>query len=130
MGTPDTTFLLYLLPGAPEDSVSILRHLKEEDHEEPYDETASCAAAQPDDAAELHRRSDGMYYLALNNGVWSNHLQVAHEYTISDGDSTHTITASALTYARSCANKSDETTANLGKALYLYNRAAITAFGE
>ena len=83
-----------------------------------------------DSPAELQRRSDGMYYLALNNGVWSNHLQVAHEYAISDGDSTYTITASALTYARSCANKSDETTANLGKALYLYNRAAVAAFGE
>ena len=34
------------------------------------------------------------------------------------------------TYARSCLIKTDENVINLGKALYLYNRAAIAAFGE
>ena len=83
-----------------------------------------------DEAAKLHRRSDGAYYLALNDGVWSNRLQDVHAYSISDGESTYTITASVLTYARSCLIKTDENVINLGKALYLYNRAAIAAFGE
>ena len=80
--------------------------------------------------AELHMRSDGMYYLAMDTGVFSNRLQVAHEYTISDSEKTCKLTISALTYARSCAIKSDEKVTNLGKALYLYNRAAVKAFGE
>ena len=46
-----------------------------------------------------------------------------------------TITASVLTYARSCAvqkgtSEDIENTRNLGKALYLYNRAAVAAFGD
>ena len=83
-----------------------------------------------DEAAKLHQRSDGAYYLALNDGVWSNRLQDVHAYSISDGESTYTITASVLTYARSCLIKTDENVINLGKALYLYNQAAISAFGE
>ena len=81
---------------------------------------------------ELKQRSDGMRYLALDEGVYSNKLQDTHTYTVSDGTAggTYTITASVLTYARSCANKSKESESNLGKALYLYNRAAVAAFGE
>ena len=60
-----------------------------------------------DEAAKLHRRSDGAYYLALNDGVWSNRLQDVHAYSISDGESTYTITASVLTSARSCLIKTD-----------------------
>ena len=90
--------------------------------------------------AELKERSDGRRYIALDAGVFSNRLQDAHTYTVSTGDvpdsaNSYTITASVLTYARSCANKKGTTkaiknTRNLGKALYLYNRAAVAAFGE
>ena len=71
-----------------------------------------------------------MRYLALDEGVYANHLQDVHEYSVSDGTKTYTIEASVLTYARSCARKSDEKTSDLGKALYLYNRTAVAAFGE
>ena len=86
---------------------------------------------------QLNRRSDGMYYLALPYGAYSNVLQNTHTYSITFGTddpnetNTYTITASVLTYARSCAIKDGSKTVNdLGKALYLYNRAAVEAFGQ
>ena len=82
--------------------------------------------------AVLHKRSDGMRYLALDTGVYSNKLQETHTYSISDSTSTYTITASVLTYARSCAIRDDrpDTMKNLGMALYLYNDAAVKRFGD
>ena len=80
--------------------------------------------------AGLKQRKDGMYFLALETGVLSNQLHNAHIYSISDGTNTYTVTASVLTYARSVARKSDKALSDLGKALYLYNRAAITAFNN
>ena len=82
------------------------------------------------DITELKQRKDGSYYLALDTGVFSNHLQYTHKYSVSDGTYTHTITASVLTYARSCTIDSDETESDLGKALYLYNQAAVANFGQ
>ena len=79
---------------------------------------------------ELKQRSDGAYYLAKETGVYSNHLQDTHTYAISDGTDTYTVTASVLTYARACANRSAEKESDLGKALYLYNKAAVAAFGQ
>ena len=79
--------------------------------------------------AGLKKRPDGMRYLALDTGVYSNHLQDIHTYSVSDGTNTCTITASILTFAMACARKNDMTVSNLGKALYLYNRAAMEAFG-
>ena len=96
----------------------------------PEDDPDSFTCTIDGEAAELHRRSDGAYYLALNAGVWSNQLQNAHAYSVSDSKTTYTITASVLTYARSCIIKTDENVVNLGKALFLYNQAAITAFGK
>ena len=78
---------------------------------------------------DVRQRRDGSYYLALDTGVYSNHLQDTHTYTVSDGTNTYTITASVMTYARSCAIKEDEKVSNLGKTLYLYNQAAVAAFG-
>ena len=80
------------------------------------------------DTVDLGSREDGMRYLALDEGTYANHLQDVHEYSVSDNTKTYTITASVLTYARSCARKSDEKTSNLGKALYLYNRAVFNVF--
>ena len=80
--------------------------------------------------ADLTLRSDGEYYLALGAGVYSNKLQVEHTYSVSDGTNTYAVTASILTYARACAMKSNDLESNLGKALYLYNLAAIARFGE
>ena len=82
------------------------------------------------ETAILKQREDGMYYLARPTGTYSNHLQKTHKYSVSDGTNTYTVTASVLTYARTCARKSAEVESNLGKALYLYNKAAVAAFGE
>ncbi len=80
----------------------------------------------------LKQRSDGAYYLALDYGVYSNHLQDEHTYSVSDADGTNTysIKASVLTYARSCVITENKKISNLGKTLYLYNKAAVAAFGE
>ena len=77
------------------------------------------------------RSTDGAYYLALDYGVYSNHLQDKHTYSVSDGSKTYTITASVLTYARSCViTENNKKISNLGKTLYLYNKAAVDAFGD
>ena len=76
------------------------------------------------------RSTDGAYYLALDYGVYSNHLQDKHIYSVSDGSKTYTITASVLTYARSCVITKNTKISNLGKTLYLYNKAAVDAFGD
>ena len=77
------------------------------------------------------RSTDGAYYLALESGVDPNHLQDKHTYSVSDGSNTYTITASVLTYARSCViTENNKKISNLGKTLYLYNKAAVDAFGD
>ena len=83
-----------------------------------------------DETVDIKQRSDGAYYLALDTGVYSNHLQDSHIYSVSDGTNTYKITASVLTYARACANKAVEAESNLGKALYLYNQASVACFGD
>ena len=76
------------------------------------------------------RSTDGAYYLALESGVDPNHLQDEHIYSVSDGSYTYSIKASVLTYARSCVITKNTKISNLGKTLYLYNKAAVAAFGE
>ena len=76
------------------------------------------------------RSTDGAYYLALESGVDPNHLQDEHIYSVSDGNYTYSIKASVLTYARSCVITKNTKISNLGKTLYLYNKAAVAAFGE
>ena len=76
------------------------------------------------------RSTDGAYYLALESGVDPNHLQDEHIYSVSDGNYTYSIKASVLTYARSCVITKNTKISNLGKTLYLYNKAAVDAFGD
>ena len=76
------------------------------------------------------RSTDGAYYLALESGVDPNHLQDEHIYSVSDGSYTYSIKASVLTYARSCVITKNTKISNLGKTLYLYNKAAVAAFGD
>ena len=83
-----------------------------------------------EETVDIKQRSDGAYYLALDSGVYSNHLQDSHNYSISDGTNTYMITASVLTYARACVKKTVEAESNLGKSLYLYNQAAVACFGD
>ena len=84
------------------------------------------------ESVKLKQRSDGAYYLAMDAGVYSNHLQDTRIYSVSGGGKTYSITASVLTYARSCVFKDNATDEeiNLGKALYLYNQAAVEVFGK
>ena len=93
-------------------------------------DSGSFTYAIDDNPVDIQTRSDGTTYLALDEGVWSNRLQIAHTYSVSDGTNTYTIAASVLTYARSEAIKSADRDTKLGKVLYLYNKAAVAAFGE
>ena len=68
------------------------------------------------------RSKDGAQYLSLDEGVFSNHLQDEHIYTID----TYAYTASVMTCAYAMAGDTGNTKAqNLGKAMYLYNQAAV-----
>ena len=78
----------------------------------------------------INMRSDNMIYVALRTGVYSNHLQDEHVYSLAcNGSAAQTITMSVLTYARACARKKNKKESDLGKALFLYNKAAVAAFG-
>ena len=48
---------------------------------------------------------------------------------MSDGTNSFTITASVLSYARITIERGGTDLANLGRALYLFNRAAEKVFG-
>lgn len=57
-------------------------------------------------------------------------LDTPHTFTVTDGTDTYTINASALSYAYTSVKNGDEARQNLGKALYLYNRASDGFFGS
>ena len=57
-------------------------------------------------------------------------LDTAHSFTVTDGTSSYTITVSVLGYAKAAIERGSEAMANLGRALYLYNRAAESYFGN
>ena len=77
--------------------------------------------------AGLRQRSDGALYLSVEN-IGADHLHEAHRFSISDGTRTHIVTASVLGYAKTAIERGSESVANLGRALYLYNRAARAYF--
>ena len=68
-------------------------------------------------------------YLQVKN-IAAPNLDTAHTFTITDGQDTYTVTASALSYAYTSVKNGDSARQNLGKALYLYNRAADAYFGS
>ena len=73
------------------------------------------------------RESDGSKYLCLEEGVLASQLQQAHTYWLDD----YQVTASVLSFARQIvAYGKEEKEINLGKALYLYNQAALAKFAE
>ncbi len=76
----------------------------------------------------LHKTGYDTYFLSVDN-IAANALDTAHSFTISDGTRSCTITASVLSCARLMIENGDTDTANLGKALYLYSRAADAYFG-
>jgi hypothetical protein len=79
--------------------------------------------------AALHERSDGAKYLTVEN-IPAGSLAEPHSFSISDGTDTYTVTASALSYALTSIINGNEARQNLGKALYLYNKAAAAYFAE
>ena len=80
-------------------------------------------------AASLRRRSDGNYYLTVEN-IAADELDTAHRFTVSGASGSYTITASVLGYAKTAIERGEGDMANLAKALYLYNRAAESYFGS
>jgi len=79
--------------------------------------------------AAIVRKADGSCYLCVDN-IAVNELDSAHRFTISDGADSFSVTASVLSYAKTAIERGDADMANLGKALYLYNRAAENYFAE
>ena len=67
-------------------------------------------------------------YLQVKN-IAAPNLDTPHTFTVTDGTDTYTITACALSYAYTSVQNGDSNRQNLGKALYLYNRAADAYFG-
>lgn len=76
----------------------------------------------------LKNKSDGVFYLTVEN-IAANALDTKHSFSISDGKDTYVIETSALGYAKSAIDHGGAAMADLGRALYLYNRAADRYFG-
>ena len=82
-----------------------------------------------DDVEATPTKSGKNAYLQVVN-IAAPNLDTAHSFTVSDGTDTYTITASALSYAYTSVKNGNAARQNLGKALYLYNQAANTRFGN
>ena len=79
-------------------------------------------------SAALRQKGEDSYYLSVEN-IAADALDTAHNFTVSDGTSSYTLTVSVLGYAKAAIERGSEGMANLGRALYLYNRAAENYFG-
>ena len=77
--------------------------------------------------AQLQTRDKGCYLEVKS--IAANELDTPHRFTISDGTNSFTVVCSVLSYAKMAAGSKTEALADLGKALYLYNRAADAYFG-
>ena len=80
-------------------------------------------------AEMLRQNEEGDYFLTFEK-VYSNKLGITHTIKIADETKTQVIKVSVLTYAlrvQSDASQPDSMK-TLGKALYLYNRAAVAKF--
>ncbi len=74
-----------------------------------------------------HAGSD--YFLAVEN-ISSKKLGDAHKFTISKDGKSYTWMGSALTWANTAVNKGGTNAKNVGKALYLYCKAAEEYFSK
>ncbi|MBP5282044.1 MAG: leucine-rich repeat domain-containing protein [Lachnospiraceae bacterium] len=77
--------------------------------------------------ATLYGSKTNGYYLRVRY-VPAALLDQRHDFSVSDGTDTYTISCSILTYSYATAFKGEENIANLCKALYLYCKAAKTYF--
>ena len=66
----------------------------------------------------------------LVTNIAAPNLDTPHTFTITDGINTYTVTACALSYAYTSVKNGSSARQDLGKALYLYNRAADAYFGS
>ena len=79
--------------------------------------------------ATMQENANHEFYLTAKN-IAAKDLEAYHTFTISDGKDTYTIQASVLSYARILVSGNKPNSQNLGKALYLYNRAADAYFAN
>ena len=79
--------------------------------------------------ATMQENANHQFYLTVKN-IAAKDLEAYHTFTISDGKDTFTIQASVLSYARILVSGNKPNSQNLGKALYLYNRAADAYFSD
>ena len=79
-------------------------------------------------SAAARKKGDNNYYLTVEN-IAADALDTAHRFTVTDGTSSYTMTVSVLGYAKAAIERGSSAMANLGRALYLYNRAAENYFG-
>ena len=73
------------------------------------------------------RLSAGVYAIDVEN-IAAPDLDVFHKFEVTDGSTTYEINACAMSYALTSIKNGDEKRANLGKAFYLYNKAANEYF--
>ena len=66
----------------------------------------------------------------LVTNIAAPNLDTPHTFTITDGINTYTVTACALSYAYTSVKNGSSARQDLGKALYLYNRAADAYLGS
>ena len=78
--------------------------------------------------AVLHK--EGSKYFLIVEDIIAKELDVAHEFTISNGEKSYSIISSALSYARYLAGQSAVNKQNLGKAILVYNRMAKDYFNS
>ena len=79
-------------------------------------------------SAALRTKGDSAFYLSVDN-IGADALDTAHSFTVTDGTKSYTVTVSVLGYARTAIERGSDAMADLGRALYLYNRAAENYFG-
>lgn len=79
-------------------------------------------------SAAARQKGTDSYYLTVEN-IAADQLDTAHSFTVSDGIASYTINVSVLGYAKAAIERGSAAMANLGRALYLYNRAAESYFG-
>lgn len=82
-----------------------------------------------DGVETVPKKSGKNGYLQVKN-IAAPNLDTAHTFTVTDGQNTYTVTASALSYAYTSVKSGSESRGNLGRALYLYNQAADAQFGN
>ena len=75
------------------------------------------------------KKGEDSYYLSVED-IAADALDTTHSFTVTDGTDRYTINVSVLGYAKTAIERGSAAMADLGRALYLYNRAAEAYFGN